>query len=197
MFFLVCLTNVLGREIIIFIFDEKWLPALLPFQLLMFLSAFRNTTVFWNPLLQSRGITRYLLFAAPVNLVGIVGLGLWWTKQYGILGMSLAVSVTMILSISLFVPVFTKKVLRRFCLPERAVQTVFNALYGYPDRELCEGRVFPYESYGVYPVHCLSVFSVLDAFLFAGKKKQTGDVPHGKIFHKQSPIAEKRPYARK
>ena len=179
MFFIVCLTNVLGREIIIFIFNEKWLPALIPFQLLMFLAAFRNTTVFWNPLLQSRGITRYLLVAAPFNLAGIVGLGLWWTEDYGILGMSLAVSVTMILSISFFVPIFTKTVLRHFSFWKELYRP-FLLLFTVSLIGSCAKSVLFFINFGEFILFIVFLFVLyVSAFLFDRKKEWAGNLPDG------------------
>jgi len=114
MFGFVLLTNLFGYEIIVYIFHEKWLPALIPFQILMYVAALRIITMFWSPLLQSRGITKYQTICSLFNLLGIFLLGYFLLVRFGIVGMSIGVAATMCISSMLIIPKFTRIVLKDF-----------------------------------------------------------------------------------
>lgn len=114
MFLLAALVLVFGREIIIYIFDPKWLPSLVPFKIYMLVVAVRSCTVYWTTLHQSRGITKYQLVTVPVNLLSIVITGYYLTRWFGIIGMSLAVLLSIVLSVLFFVPAFTRIILPTF-----------------------------------------------------------------------------------
>ena len=83
-----------GREIVIVLFGERWLPITVPFKIFTGLVGVRGIFNHWVDLYISRGKTRLVTVLAVVNSALILGLGYWGVRSAGLLGMSLAVLVT-------------------------------------------------------------------------------------------------------
>jgi PST family polysaccharide transporter len=83
-----------GREIVIVLFGERWLPITVPFKIFTALVGVRGIFNHWVDLYISRGKTRLVTVLAVANSVLIMGLGYWGVNAAGLLGISLAVLVT-------------------------------------------------------------------------------------------------------
>ncbi len=90
---------VLGEPIIKFIFGEKWLPALIPFQIFMVLIAVRSTAIYWTQILMVKEKTDVLLKITLQNAVVLTLLGYFFTEKFGITGTSVAVFLTIVVSL--------------------------------------------------------------------------------------------------
>lgn len=100
-FFLPCaIVLVLGEPTIKFIFGEKWLPALFPFQIFMLLVAIRGVVIsHWSPLYMIRGKSINILYISLFYLISIVTFGYLVIPRYGISGMAVVVLLTILCSI--------------------------------------------------------------------------------------------------
>jgi len=98
-FLLPCvLMLLLGRQGVRLIFGEKWLPATVPLQIFMFLTALRAITGYWDPVFLSKGETRIMFVATAINSLVLPSLGYFLTRWYGIVGMSAAVLLTIFIA---------------------------------------------------------------------------------------------------
>ena len=100
-FFLSCsVVFILGEPIIKFIFGEKWLPALLPFQIFMLLATIRGTIIsHWNSLYMIRGKSINIFYISLFYVIPITLFGYLVIPKYGIAGMTIVVLITMSFSI--------------------------------------------------------------------------------------------------
>ncbi len=83
-----------GKEIVFILFGEKWLPISVPFKIFTLLVGVRGIFNHWVDLYVSRGKTRLVTWLAVANSALIVGLGYFGIRMAGIVGMSVAVFVT-------------------------------------------------------------------------------------------------------
>jgi len=90
---------VLGEPIIKFAFGERWLPALIPFQIFMVLVTARGIVGYWTQVLMVKERTDILFKITVQNAIVLTLLGCWLTKSYGIIGTSIAVFITIIVSL--------------------------------------------------------------------------------------------------
>lgn len=93
------LVLILGEPTIKFIFGERWLPALVPFQIFMVLIAVRGIVIYWTQVLMVKEKTGVLLKITIQNAVVLTLLGYFFTKKFGITGTSIAVFLTIIVSL--------------------------------------------------------------------------------------------------
>jgi len=105
---------VFGRELILYIIGEKWLPALLPLQIFTCLAAFRMITVHWYDAYISRGRTGVMPLLGVVNAVGVT-FAAWLGARQGRLG-AVAVGVALV---NTAVILFAVNVLLKKIIPVR------------------------------------------------------------------------------
>ncbi len=87
----------LGKDLIILIFGSKWAPATTAFQIFMLVTMLRAVTSFWDPVFLLFGKTKVLFTLTIFNSLIISILGYIFTINFGILGMSSTVLLTMLL----------------------------------------------------------------------------------------------------
>lgn len=105
-------TIIFGKEIIIFLLGEKWLPALFPFKLFMFLAAIRIITVYWYEVYVSKGLTKSIPILTLINSIGVPIFAIIGAKFWGIEGAAVGVSISILITIFIATEFYLKKVLK-------------------------------------------------------------------------------------
>ena len=95
----VVMVVVFGKEIVFILFGEKWLPISVPFKVFTVLVGIRGIFNHWVDLYVSRGRTRLVTILAVSNSLLIVSMGYFGIRMAGIVGMSIAVFITISLTI--------------------------------------------------------------------------------------------------
>lgn len=90
---------VFGEATIRIVFGERWLPALIPFQIFMVLITVRGIAAYWTQVLTVKERTGALLKITMQNALVLSILGYFFTKKFGITGAAIAVFVTIIISL--------------------------------------------------------------------------------------------------
>ena len=85
-----------AKPIITTLFGEKWLPAIVPFQIFMVLIVFRGTFRHWANIAILKGKTNIFLTVVAASAISVTGLVYWLTPLYGIVGTAIAVTIAMI-----------------------------------------------------------------------------------------------------
>ncbi|MEQ9398240.1 MAG: oligosaccharide flippase family protein [Longimicrobiales bacterium] len=88
------ISTLFGAELIEAVYGAQWLGATLPFQLFMALVCIRAIFNYWADVYQAAGRTAPLLGLTAVNAVLITVLGIPLVTRYGVVGMAVAVLLT-------------------------------------------------------------------------------------------------------
>ncbi|MFT5367940.1 MAG: O-antigen/teichoic acid export membrane protein [Candidatus Latescibacterota bacterium] len=105
-----------AEPIITMLFGDKWLPAIVPFQIFMGLIVFRGTFRHWANIAILKGKTNIFLIVVAASAVSVTGLVYWLTPIYGITGAAIAVVIAMI-GISPIYFIWFKRILAVSYLP--------------------------------------------------------------------------------
>ncbi len=122
-------TILFGKELIRYLLGEKWLPALIPFQLFMFLAVVRIITVYWYEVYVSKGLTKIIPVFGFINCIGITVFVFFGAKMQGIIGAAIGVTITVLFTIILATQVYLKKILDIKYLKILHTPLIINLLY--------------------------------------------------------------------
>lgn len=92
LFFLPCAVALaFGRDLIVFVYGEKWSPAVVPFQIFMILVALRLTMWHWVDLLKSQGRTKEPMYSHAFQVVLMATMGYYAVRRFGLSGMAFTI----------------------------------------------------------------------------------------------------------
>ncbi len=99
---------IFGKEIIIFVYGIKWLPAVLPFQIFFVIVLFKAIASNAGPLLHAEGNTIADLKISTFNFIFIIPVVYFGTFHLGILGASLGILTVSLSSVIIAFQFFVK-----------------------------------------------------------------------------------------
>jgi O-antigen/teichoic acid export membrane protein len=105
-----------AEPIITLLFGDKWLPAIVPFQIFMLLIVFRGTFRHWANIAILKGKTNIFLIVVAASAISVTGFVYWLTPLYGIIGTAVGVVIAM-LGVSPIYFIWFKRILPISYLP--------------------------------------------------------------------------------
>lgn len=126
---LLAVTIVFGKEVVKYLLGEKWLPAVVPFQIFMAVSVVRIITVYWHEVYVASGKTGIIPALTAINSIGITALGFLGAKYFSIEGAACGVAITVLFTILLATQLFLKRILNVSYLKILKIPLLYNMVF--------------------------------------------------------------------